>query len=133
MADKLSQVDRSRLMGRVRSKNTKPEMAVRKCAYRLGYRFRLHRTDLPGKPDIVFPGKRKVIFVNGCLWHQHNCKRATKPQSNAEFWEAKLKRNVERDAQAVADLQRDGWSVLVIWECETRRDDDIVQQLQRFL
>ncbi|MGO8149639.1 very short patch repair endonuclease [Rhizobium leguminosarum] len=133
MADKLSQADRSRLMGRVRSKNTKPEMAVRQCAHRLGHRYRLHRRDLPGNPDLVFPAKRKVIFVHGCFWHRHDCKRATLPQSNASFWEAKLQRNVERDGQAVADLQRGGWSVLVIWECEARREEDIVRQLQAFL
>jgi DNA mismatch endonuclease (patch repair protein) len=133
MVDKLSKADRSRLMGRVRSKNTKPEMAVRQCAHRLGYRFRLHRKDLPGNPDLVFPGKRKVIFVHGCFWHRHDCKRASRPQSNAPFWETKLQRNVERDAEAVADLQKDDWSVLVIWECEARLDDNIVHRLQAFL
>ncbi|MBY5533814.1 DNA mismatch endonuclease Vsr [Rhizobium leguminosarum] len=133
MVDKLSRSDRSRLMGRVRSKDTKPEMAVRRCAHRLGYRFRLHRKDLPGNPDIVFPGKRKVIFVHGCLWHLHNCKRARIPQSNTEFWEAKLRRNAERDARAIENLQKDGWSVLVIWECEVRSDESIAEQLHGFL
>jgi DNA mismatch endonuclease, patch repair protein len=107
-------------MGRIPGKNTKPEIAVRRVAHKLGYRFRLHRRDLPGNPDIVFPGRRVALFVHGCYWHRHGaCRFAYNPKSNVEFWQAKFKNNVARDARAKEQLERMGWHVAVIWECET--------------
>lgn len=106
-------------MAAIRSKNTKPEMAIRSLLHALGYRFRLHRKDLPGKPDIVLPRYKTVIFINGCFWHQHpGCRQATVPGSNVEFWQRKLQSNVARDIRNHELLQALGWKVLVIWECE---------------
>ncbi len=114
---------RSEVMSLVRSKNTKPELFVRSLLHRMGYRFRLHRKDLPGKPDIVLPKYRAVIFVHGCFWHQHpGCKKATLPKQNAEFWKDKLEGNVRRDEQARHRLEEAGWRVLVVWECEAKSD-----------
>ena len=125
---------RSALMARVRGKDTKPEMVVRRVAHALGYRFRLHRRDLPGSPDLVFPNRRKVIFVHGCFWHRHpGCRRATTPKTRAEFWLAKFERNVERDVRKEIELMAAGWEVLVIWECETRDPDGISSKLRIFL
>ena len=112
---------RSEIMARVRSKNTTPEMAVRRTLHAAGLRFRLHRADLPGRPDIVLPGRRAVVFVHGCFWHSHpGCKRARIPATRREYWVPKLLRNVERDRTAAAALQRAGWRVFITWECETR-------------
>lgn len=108
-------------------------MRVRQLAHRLGYRFRLHRRDLPGTPDLVFPGRRKAIFVNGCFWHQHNCPRGTRPASNTDFWEDKLSKNVERDRKNIAALTSAGWSVLVVWECETKSLPTLSERLAGFL
>lgn len=109
------------MMGRIRGKDTKPEMAVRRMAHQLGFRFRLHRRDLPGCPDLVFPGRRKVVFVHGCYWHRHpGCRMAYEPKSNVAFWRKKFAANVARDAKALADLKNQGWDTLVIWECEAR-------------
>jgi len=106
-------------MRRVRAKNTQPELRVRRLLHGLGYRYRLHRRDLPGTPDIVFPGRRKVIFVHGCFWHGHSCPNGERtPRSNQRYWDPKLARNRTRDAEAQCDLQRLGWSVLIVWECE---------------
>lgn len=105
-----------------KSKDTKPEILVRKLLHALGYRFRLCRKDLPGKPDIVLPKYRTVIFVHGCFWHQHaGCKAASRPSTNVEFWEKKFARNRERDARVEAELAALGWRVIVIWECEVKR------------
>ncbi len=121
-------------MRRIRKKNTKPEMAVRRLAHRMGYRYRLHRRDLPGTPDIVFPRLRKAIFVHGCFWHQHACPLgAKKPSANPDYWLPKLARNVERDAEARAKLAAMGWEVLVIWECETRAPARLPPLLKSFL
>lgn len=110
-------------MASVRSKNTKPEMTVRSWLHRNGYRFRLHRKDLPGSPDVVLPKHRLAVFVNGCFWHQHDgCRKATLPKKNREEWRAKLLRNVERDREAVTALEDRGWRALVLWECETKGD-----------
>lgn len=109
-------------MRAIRSKSTKPELLVRRAVHRMGYRYRLHRKDLPGKPDLVFAPRKKVIFVHGCYWHQHGsaaCKIARRPKSNQEYWLPKLDRNVQRDREHQAALEEAGWSVLVIWECET--------------
>jgi DNA mismatch endonuclease (patch repair protein) len=121
MADTFSKEKRSWIMSRIRGRDTKPEKAIRSQLHRLGYRFRLHRNDLPGRPDIVLPKYRTVLFVHGCFWHQHNeCKRATVPKSNEQYWIPKLKRNVSRFQQAKVALKDAGWKVVVIWECETK-------------
>lgn len=112
---------RSKMMAAIRGKDTRPEMAVRRAAHALGYRFRLHRAVLPGRPDLVFPGRRKVIFVHGCYWHRHDgCRFATMPKSNGGFWLEKFEKNVARDLKVTAELVDLGWDPLVIWECETR-------------
>jgi DNA mismatch endonuclease (patch repair protein) len=120
-------------MGRVRHKNTKPEVIVRKLAHRLGYRFRLHRRDLPGRPDLVFPKLKKVVFVHGCYWHRHGCRKTTTPKSNSKYWQPKFAENVERDKRAIAELLRLGWDPMVVWECETRDIDALSQSLSAFL
>src|SRR6202011_1003364 len=110
---------RSANMRQIRSKNTTPELLLRRMLHRLGYRFRLHRRDLPGKPDLVFPSRRKVIFVHGCFWHMHNCRWGNvTPATNAEFWQTKRQANVHRDHQALQSLAAAGWKVFVVWECE---------------
>jgi DNA mismatch endonuclease (patch repair protein) len=116
---------RSERMGRVRQKNTKPEMRLRSWLHAAGYRFRLHRKDLPGTPDIVLPRHRTAIFVHGCFWHGHDCRRGRLPSSNSAYWEEKITRNKQRDAGAVAALIQLGWHPVEIWECELV-DMDIV-------
>lgn len=134
MADHLTSEKRSRLMGRIRSKGSTPEMIVRRAAHALGYRFRLHRRDLPGTPDLVFPSRRKVVFVHGCWWHQHpGCKKATGSKTQTSFWAAKFARNVARDRCAEAALRNGGWDVLTVWECETRDLDAVSAKLDRYL
>lgn len=123
-------------MARIRSSGTKPEMLVRRLAHRLGYRYRLHRKDLPGKPDLVFPGRRAIIFVHGCFWHQHpdpTCKDSVLPKSREEYWLPKLQRNQQRDSEHVEALLKEGWRVLIIWECETRNLAELTLTLQSFL
>ncbi|MDX8518725.1 very short patch repair endonuclease [Mesorhizobium dulcispinae] len=111
---------RSALMARVRGANTKPELIVRRAAHALGYRFRLHRRDLPGSPDLVFPRLRVALFVHGCFWHRHeNCRRATTPKTRTLFWSTKFEANVRRDQRVVAELAALGWRSEIIWECET--------------
>jgi DNA mismatch endonuclease (patch repair protein) len=125
---------RSWVMSRVKGRNTKPELLVRKLLHAKGYRFRLHRKGLPGKPDIVFPARRKVIFVNGCFWHGHDCVRGARmPATNREYWSKKIARNQARDANQCALLSNTGWRVLVIWECEIRDTANFGKQLVRFL
>ena len=120
-------------MARVRAANTGPEIAVRKVVHRLGYRFRLHRRDLPGTPDLVLPKYRAVVFIHGCFWHQHTCPRGRKqPGSNQEYWGRKLSRNVDRDAEARGALEAMGWRVLTIWECEIGALD-LDNRIDRFL
>jgi DNA mismatch endonuclease (patch repair protein) len=132
--DKLTPEKRSRLMAAVGSRDTKPEMKVRRLAYGLGYRYRLHRKDLHGCPDLAFIGKRKVIFVHGCFWHCHpGCSRASLPQTNVVFWLNKLKANVERDCRTLKLLRADGWDVLVVWECETKNCDALRVRIREFL
>jgi len=120
MVDVHSPDQRSFNMSRIKGKNTKPEMIVRQWLWRNGLRYRLHRNDLPGKPDIVFAGRKKVIFVNGCFWHKHNCKYFKWPKSNTEFWRQKIEGNVRRDAENYAALIVAGWDYMVIWECEIK-------------
>ncbi|MBZ5501259.1 MAG: DNA mismatch endonuclease Vsr [Acidobacteriia bacterium] len=134
MTDKLSKELRSANMRAVRSRNTRPEIRVRQIAHSLGYRFRLHRRDLPGKPDIVFPGRQKAVFVHGCFWHQHHgCRRASIPQSNVRFWHTKLARNAARDAKQLAAIRKCGWRALVVWECEVKDVKRLTARLRRFL
>ena len=121
-------------MAAIRGKNTKPELIVRRIAHRLGYRFRLHAADLPGKPDLVFRSRRAVVFVHGCYWHLHNCKRGrSTPTTNAAFWREKRARNRTRDRCRIAALRRAGWRVLVVWECEALSPDRLAKVLSRFL
>ena len=123
-------------MAAIRSKGMKPEMLVRSLIHRLGFRFRLHRKDLPGKPDLVFTGRRKIVFVHGCFWHQHkdpNCLDGRPPKSNETYWGPKLARNQSRDAQSQAALEAAGWKVLVVWECETRDIPALTDRLRTFL
>lgn len=120
MVDQIPPERRSALMGRIKRKNTGPELRTRKIAHAIGLRFQLHRNDLPGKPDLVFPRWRTALFVHGCFWHQHpGCPRASFPKSRTEYWGKKLRKNVERDALVIPALEELGWSVVVIWECET--------------
>lgn len=134
MTDPLSPENRSAHMRRIRKADTKPELAVRRIVHGLGYRFRLHRSDLPGTPDLVFPRLRKVIFVHGCFWHQHDCRRGAKqPSTNTAYWLPKLARNVERDRSVRQQLQDDGWEASVIWECQTKAPDEITTLVRNFL
>ena len=128
--DNLSPNDRSLMMGRIRGADTRPELRVRRMLHGLGFRFRLHRRDLPGRPDIVLPGRRAAVFVHGCFWHDHaGCRYATKPKSNTAFWAQKFARNRERDAAAEWALGARGWTVLVVWECELRNPDALRARL----
>lgn len=134
MADRISAEHRSWNMSRIRNRDTKPEILVRSLLHRLGFRFRLHRKDLPGKPDIVMPGRGAVIFVHGCFWHRHKrCKETTTPKTKTAFWRKKFAGNVERDIKAQRQLRRMGWRVKVIWQCQTRDEKRLTAILQRFL
>lgn len=134
MADLFSPQKRSRIMSRIKGKNTKPELLVRSLVHRLGYRFRLHRKDLPGNPDIVLPRHRKIILVHGCFWHQHpDCPRAALPSTNMEFWTTKLTKNRERDLRNIQALEEQGWKVLVIWQCETKDPEALYERCLSFL
>ena len=118
-------------MAQIGSKNTKPEIAVRKAAHAAGLRFRLHRKDLPGTPDLVFPSREIAVFVHGCFWHRHRCTRATVPATNVDYWVAKFDRNAQRDARNVAELQKLRWRCVCIWECETKNATKLASILRR--
>ena len=134
MVDVHTPEQRRRNMAAIRGKNTKPELRVRSLLHSLGYRFRLHRSDLPGKPDIVLPGHRTVIFVHGCFWHCHRCRfGAVKPATRSEFWAAKRQSNVDRDRRNRTALRAMGWRVLIIWQCEIKNRERTEARLQRFL
>jgi DNA mismatch endonuclease (patch repair protein) len=134
MVDVFDAQTRSWIMSQIRSKDTKPEMAVRRLAFRLGYRYRLHDRKLPGTPDLVFPARHKVIFVNGCFWHGHGCHLASgRPKTNTTYWNQKIDRNQERDASNATRLKAEGWRVLVIWECQLKNTERTISRLQRFL
>lgn len=134
MADRVSPAQRSANMRRIKGRDTAPELLVRRLAHAMGYRYRLHRSDLPGKPDLLFGPRRKVIFVHGCFWHQHDACRAGRVlASNASYWAPKLRRNTERDAAARAALEAHGWRVLTIWECETGDEPVLRARLSDFL
>jgi DNA mismatch endonuclease, patch repair protein len=120
VADTVDRQRRSEIMARIGPRDTVPEMAVRRAAHRMGFRFRLHRKDLPGRPDLVFPKHRLAIFVHGCFWHRHiGCANCTMPKTRPEFWQRKFRGNVERDLRVCEQLKRLGWRTLVVWECET--------------
>lgn len=134
MTDVFTTEKRSWIMSRIKGRDSKPEILVRSIVFRMGYRFRLHRRDLPGTPDIVLPRHGKVIFVHGCFWHGHNrCRKSKRPTTNETFWNKKLDNNVKRDKRYRRELRRIGWKVLVIWECETREPDRLLKRLGRFL
>jgi DNA mismatch endonuclease, patch repair protein len=124
---------RRRIMRAIKSRDTGPELFVRRVAHRLGFRFRLHRTDLPGSPDLVFPGKRRVIFVHGCFWHSHYCCGGRIPGKNRAYWKEKLARTVQRDEDALTELTELGWKVTVFWECELQNLDSVERRLRQFL
>lgn len=126
-------MNRSENMRAIRSKNTKPEMAVRSLIHRLGYRYRLHRSDLPGKPDLVFPALHKVVFVHGCFWHSHGCKSGLIPNTNQDFWLPKLNQNKMRDRKNLKALSNLGWSSLVIWQCELKDSSSLSIKIKGFL
>ncbi|CAB3935451.1 very short patch repair endonuclease [Achromobacter insolitus] len=132
--DIVSPEKRSRMMAGIKGKNTKPEMAVRSLVHGMGFRFRLHRKDLPGSPDLVFPGLKRVIFVHGCFWHRHQgCRFAYTPKSNSQFWLTKLNANVRRDAVALQALAALGWEVLIVWECEVANFPALTEKVTLFL
>ena len=132
--DTLSRVERSERMALIRGKNTKPELLVRGIVHRCGYRYRLHVAQLPGKPDMVFPRLRKVLFVHGCFWHRHpGCSLARLPKSKLEFWVPKLNQNRQRDLKNIAKLRKAGWSVGVIWECEIGRVEKLERKIRKLL
>ncbi|HRI92574.1 MAG TPA: DNA mismatch endonuclease Vsr [Rhodocyclaceae bacterium] len=133
MTDRLSPSARSSLMQRVKQKNTAPEKIVRSLLHRLGYRFRIHRKDLPGTPDIVLPSRRVAIFVHGCFWHGHDCRRGRAPSSNLEYWGPKLESNRERDSRKAAALAAAGWRVVVVWQCELDDEFALVRRLSSLL
>ena len=124
---------RSYIMRQIKSKDTQPEMLVRRLVFSLGYRYRLHRKTLPGKPDLAFASRKKAIFVNGCFWHGHSCKNGRMPKTNRDYWVPKIERNRERDAEALAALEAMGWQALTIWECEIKAPEDLPQRIRRFL
>ncbi|WEF30700.1 very short patch repair endonuclease [Pseudoduganella chitinolytica] len=134
MADSVSVQRRSEIMARVKGKHTSPELSVRRMLHAAGYRYRLHVGKLPGKPDLVFPGRSKVILINGCFWHRHRgCSLARLPKSRVEFWTEKLERNRQRDARNVEALQALGWGVLTVWECELQDPSELLVRLKQFL
>ena len=134
MTDDLTPDQRRLCMAAVKGKHTQPELIIRRLAHSLGFRYRLHVDSLPGKPDLVFPSRRKVIFVHGCFWHSHRCKHGLKaPASNVNYWTRKRTRNRERDAKHIKELKRAGWQPLVIWECWLRAPKTLPDRLERFL
>ena len=132
--DTLTPQERSARMALIRGKNTKPELLVRRLVHSLGYRYRLHRSDLPGKPDMVFPGRGKIVLVHGCFWHRHKeCALARLPKSRGEFWLPKLEGNAKRDARNIRALRRQGWGVMTIWECQLGDMELLARRIKRFL
>lgn len=133
MVDNRTPESRSRLMSRIGSKHTKPELVVRKLLHGLGYRYRLHRKDLPGRPDVVFTGRKKAIFVHGCFWHGHGCKIGRLPKSNQAFWSHKIERNRQRDHEKSSELEQIGWAVATVWQCELKQLQSLERRLRDFL
>lgn len=124
MSDIYSKSKRSDIMSKISGKETKPEILVRKFLFSRGYRFRKNAKELPGKPDIVLPKYKTVIFVHGCFWHGHSCKRGALPESNRDFWQEKINKNIERDSRNILQLKEKGWSVIIIWQCEMKNKED---------
>jgi DNA mismatch endonuclease, patch repair protein len=125
---------RSRIMAAVRSENTQPEMAVRRLVHKMGYRYRLHARGLPGRPDLVFPQRRKIVFVHGCFWHRHrNCRFATSPKTRVVFWSEKFERNMARDRRDRRALKKAGWAVMVVWQCELKNPEELARRIDDFL
>lgn len=133
MTDNRSPQSRSALMSRIGGKDTAPELLIRRLLHAKGYRFRLHRRDLPGTPDLVFPSRRKAIFVHGCFWHAHGCRIGQPPKSRRRYWGEKLERNRQRDKESVADLRKLGWKVLTVWQCQMRNAASLDRRLVSFL
>ena len=134
MTDIFNTEKRSEIMSNIRSYGTNPEIFVRSLVHRMGFRFRLHRNDLPGSPDIVLPKHKKVIFIHGCFWHGHkNCNRSKRPSTNLSFWNKKLDSNIKRDRQNLIETRKKGWDYLVLWSCEIKKKDIIVKKLNKFL
>lgn len=134
MTDRISEERRSWNMSRIRGKDTAPELIVRSLLHRMGFRFRLHRKDLPGRPDITLPKYRTVVFVHGCYWHRHaGCRLAYTPKSNTEFWKKKFAQNVSRDRRNAAALKKLGWNVITVWQCETEDLEALGQRLKKLL
>jgi DNA mismatch endonuclease, patch repair protein len=133
--DTLTTAQRSERMSLVRSKDTKPEMAIRRLVHKMGFRYRLHARDLPGSPDLVFPGRGKIIFIHGCFWHRHgtNCKNTRWPKSKLDFWRPKLERNHQHDKIVCRELRRRGWRVLVVWECQLNNTQGLTRRIRAFL
>jgi DNA mismatch endonuclease, patch repair protein len=130
VTDRIDPLRRSANMARIRSRDTKPEIVVRRAAHAVGLRFRLHHKELPGKPDLVFPSARIAVFVHGCFWHRHSeCRNCSEPKTRVEFWRAKFAANVQRDRQACHDLQQLGWLPIIIWECETEDIDKLTARV----
>lgn len=132
--DKISPEKRSEIMSKIRGKDTSPEMKVRRLVYAMGYRYKLHRKDLPGKPDLVFKGRGKVIFVHGCFWHGHKeCRKSALPKTNTEFWYNKISGNIRRDGNNIEKLKELGYEVLIVWECETGDPESLTKKITKFL
>jgi DNA mismatch endonuclease, patch repair protein len=134
MVDVLTKSQRSFNMSQIRDKNTKPEIKIRSIVHRMGFRYSLHKNNLPGKPDIVLSRLKKIIFVHGCFWHMHKCKYGkVKPATNVNFWQVKRQGNVTRDKRNLKELKKLGWKVLIIWECQTKKAEKIVKKIKHFL
>lgn len=133
MTDTRSTEQRRKIMQAVQTANTKPELTVRKMLHAHGYRYRLHSRSLPGKPDIVFASRWKVIFIHGCFWHGHGCAKGQLPKSRLEYWAPKIEQNQKRDVKSSAELRLQGWDVAVVWECELRNPNDVMRRLADFL
>ena len=134
MTDVHNKEQRSFNMSRIRSKDTRPEIVVRSIVHGMGFRYALHRKDLPGHPDIVLTKHKKIIFVHGCFWHMHKCRYGkVRPATNAKFWQTKREGNVARDKRNLCKLRKNGWKVLVVWECQTRKSEHLINKLKTFL
>ena len=133
MVDTLTTAQRSALMARIKGVDTSPEMFVRRALHARGYRYRIHGSGLPGRPDLVFKRRRAAVFVHGCFWHRHGCKKTTTPKSRQDYWQEKFAKNVARDQRNLAQLADDGWRIHVVWECEIDRDETVIDQIVAFL
>lgn len=133
MTDMFTPKRRSEIMANIRSADTIPEVELRRLVHALGYRFRLHRSDLPGKPDVVLPRHQAAIMMHGCFWHGHKCKDGRRPGSNTEYWNKKLDRNLQRDKRNLGALRRLGWRCLIVWECQLKNKDRLGERITRFL